>query len=154
MQERGAAPRLRSGWPKGPVGDRELRGLSRSPHRGTPGWARLLRSEMREEGVLARRHHGLRFWAPRHLRSSRHALKVGHVEGSGPTSNAVASTPRCPPCGCPPIVCFVPQMGADFRTEDDAPSEKEWDMKVARRIAIALSSLLAVALAGGAHWKA
>jgi len=26
-------------------------------------------------------------------------------------------------------------------------------MKIARRIAIALSSLLAVALAGGAHWR-
>jgi len=33
------------------------------------------------------------------------------------------------------------------------PSEKEKDMKIARRIAIALSSLLAVALAGGAHWR-
>jgi hypothetical protein len=27
-------------------------------------------------------------------------------------------------------------------------------MKLVRRIAIALSSLLAIALAGGAHWKA
>jgi hypothetical protein len=34
-----------------------------------------------------------------------------------------------------------------------ATSEKETDMKIARRIAIALSSLLAVALAGGAHWR-
>jgi hypothetical protein len=35
----------------------------------------------------------------------------------------------------------------------EAPSEKEMGMKIARRIAIALSSLLAVALAGGAHWR-
>jgi hypothetical protein len=45
-------------------------------------------------------------------------------------------------------------MGADSEQQHDAPSEKEWVMKIARRIAIALSSLLAVALAGGAHWKA
>jgi len=34
-----------------------------------------------------------------------------------------------------------------------APSEKEMGMKIARRIAIALGSLLAVVLAGGAHWR-
>ena len=34
-----------------------------------------------------------------------------------------------------------------------APVEREVDMKLAKRIAVALGSLLAVALAGGAHWR-
>jgi len=32
--------------------------------------------------------------------------------------------------------------------------KEEHGMKLVRRVAIALSSLLAIALAGGAHWKA
>jgi hypothetical protein len=35
----------------------------------------------------------------------------------------------------------------------EATPEEEDQMKVARRIAIALGSLVAIALAGGAHWK-
>jgi hypothetical protein len=46
-------------------------------------------------------------------------------------------------------------MGATSEKEPHPTSEKrEWAMKIARRIAIALGSLLTVALAGGAHWKA
>jgi len=81
-------------------------------------------------------------------------LKVGHLVGMSVTSNAVASSPCCPPCGGPPIVCFVPQMGGESRSVGIESSEREWVMNIARRVAIALGSLLAIALAGGAHWKA
>jgi hypothetical protein len=53
-----------------------------------------------------------------------------------------------------PDSCFSPPSGAVSPNRSvRVPSEKEIDMKIARRIAIALSSLLAVALAGGAHWR-
>jgi hypothetical protein len=53
-----------------------------------------------------------------------------------------------------PDSCLSPPSGAVSPNRSvRAPSEKEIDMKIARRIAIALSSLLAVALAGGAHWR-
>jgi hypothetical protein len=49
-------------------------------------------------------------------------------------------------------------MGGGYRSKGGTASlgpldERGIGMKVMRRIAIALSSLLAVALAGGAHWR-
>jgi len=41
----------------------------------------------------------------------------------------------------------IPQQGA-------ADREREVSMKLVRRITIALSSIAALALAGGAHWRA
>jgi hypothetical protein len=34
-----------------------------------------------------------------------------------------------------------------------AAEEEDSDMRIARRVVIALSSVIALALAGGAHWK-
>jgi hypothetical protein len=51
----------------------------------------------------------------------------------------------------------VPQMGGGIGQRRDCPvgplEERGYGMKVVRRVAIALGSLLAVALAGGAHWR-
>ena len=56
------------------------------------------------------------------------------------------------------LPCVVPQMGGEGRSGEGllvgpVGDERGNGMKVVRRIAIALGSLLAVALAGGAHWR-
>ena len=47
--------------------------------------------------------------------------------------------------GSPDSDCVSPMWGST--------DEGRTDMKLARRVAIALGSLLAIALAGGAHWR-
>jgi hypothetical protein len=44
----------------------------------------------------------------------------------------------------------IPRWGARF---GNGTKGRESDMKTLRRIAIALGAVLAVAMAGGAHWK-
>ena len=77
-------------------------------------------------------------------------MKVGQLADGGALRHSLyADVPRCPPGGGHPIMCAsVPRTGAG------AAQEEEDEMKVARRIVIALGTLMAIALAGGAHWKA
>ena len=53
-----------------------------------------------------------------------------------------------------PDSLLCPPDGGRIPVRENMTSEKEWGMNIARRVAIALGSLLAIALAGGAHWKA
>ena len=87
-----------------------------------------------------------------HLGGCEHVLEVGEVEVPPTTANYVVLIPplshdRVSPklrLSCPPVGAGVNAGGHGRR---------RLHMKLARRIAIALSSVIALALAGGAHWK-
>jgi hypothetical protein len=75
-------------------------------------------------------------------------MEVGRPVGISTTSFTVRGYPLLSPYwGSPDDYAVGPPNGGGCCTE------KEDGMKVARRVAIALGSLMAIALAGGAHWK-
>jgi hypothetical protein len=83
------------------------------------------------------------------------AASLRHLPDDVSTENSVAISGRLHVTRLGPIVGpRVPRLGGVIGHQRDGLLEgKGIHMKVVRRIAIALSSLLAVALAGGAHWR-
>ena len=81
-----------------------------------------------------------------HIAPGRGGMKVGRTTSTSGYFIWRRSIKRLSPgWGSPDSVGVSPKWGRLMKREDD--------MKLARRVAIALGSLLAVAIAGGAHWR-